>query len=139
MLHSGNNDKRFILARFKDGKFLNTSFRYLSLDKQNKLRNYMCNLLRKEIVLLRKSLLLERQRKSILSGENIWWINFFPFESLIKWKAVRLPSIYHQIMHHYFVLQFAAKMHWWISNCRVWFILYTMVYKGLINNENHIK
>ena len=71
MLHSGNNDKRFILARFKDGKFLNASFRYLSLDKQNKLRNYMCNFLRKEIVLLRKSLLLERQRNSILSGENI--------------------------------------------------------------------
>lgn len=47
LLHSGNNEERFIGCEFKDGAFTNNSFRFLKVQKQDPIRRHIGDYLRK--------------------------------------------------------------------------------------------
>lgn len=65
LLHSGNNDERFIGCIYKDGEFLNESFSFINVPKQNSLRKYICDYLRNDNEYLSLSGLSSVQKKLI--------------------------------------------------------------------------
>lgn len=48
LLHSGNNEERFIKCRFAQGEFIADSFQFYDVPKQDVLRKYMDDYLRKD-------------------------------------------------------------------------------------------
>lgn len=65
LLHSGNNNERFIGCIYKDGEFLNDSFSFINVPKQNSLRKYICDYLRNDYEYLSLSGLSSVQKKLI--------------------------------------------------------------------------
>lgn len=65
LLHSGNNEERFIRCIYKDGEFLNESFGFINVPKQSGLRKYICDYLRSDFEYLNLSSLSSVQIKLI--------------------------------------------------------------------------
>ena len=65
LLHSGNNDERFIECIYKDGEFSNESFSFINVPKQNHLHKYICDYLRNDYEYLSLSGLSSVQKKLI--------------------------------------------------------------------------
>ena len=61
LLHSGNNEERFIKCRFAQGGFIRDSFQFYDVPKQDALRRYMDDYLRKDTESLRLSGLSSHQ------------------------------------------------------------------------------
>lgn len=61
LLHSGNNSERFISCDFSNGRFMNNSFAYCAVGKQNVLRKYICEHLKEEYEYLELSGLTSHQ------------------------------------------------------------------------------
>lgn len=55
LLHSGNNEERFIGCEIKDGVFINNSFHFLKVKKQDPIRQHIGDYLRKNPEELRLS------------------------------------------------------------------------------------
>lgn len=71
LLHSGNNDERFISGIFNGQTFDKASFRFEPIKKQAVERKYMCDFLRNDENLLDFSLLTKEQKALIKHGFNI--------------------------------------------------------------------
>lgn len=65
LLHSGNNEERFINCVFNEEDFITESFQFFPVNKQAVLRKYMCDYLRKDIEYLQSSSLSSAQIKLI--------------------------------------------------------------------------
>ena len=65
LLHSGNNDERFITSVFENGEFKEKSFQFLAVRKQDGLRQYLCDYLQNEQEYLQTSGLTTAQIKLI--------------------------------------------------------------------------
>lgn len=65
LLHSGNNDERFINSIFENGEFMEKSFQFLVVKKQDTLRRYLCDYLQNEQEYLQTSGLTTAQIKLI--------------------------------------------------------------------------
>lgn len=65
LLHSGNNEERFISCVFDGNEFIRDSFKFLIVKKQDELRRPMCVYLRKDRDFLRSSGLTTAQIKLI--------------------------------------------------------------------------
>ena len=68
LLHSGSGSERFIEAKFENGLFNMTSFRFVSIPKNSRLRAVVCNWLREDLERLEYSDLTAAQRKMIRQG-----------------------------------------------------------------------
>lgn len=68
LLHSGNNDERFIICNFADGSFITESFQFYSVPKQDTIRGHMSNYLRKDFGDLQVSGLTFNQSKLVKKG-----------------------------------------------------------------------
>lgn len=55
LLHSGNNDERFIICNYAEGDFITDSFQFCFVPKQDAIRGYMSTYLRKDLDNLRIS------------------------------------------------------------------------------------
>ena len=55
LLHSGNNDERFIICNFADRNFVTDSFQFYSVPKQHMIRGYMNAYLKRNSESLRVS------------------------------------------------------------------------------------
>lgn len=65
LLHSGNNNDRFICAEFVNGNFIHESFDFLCVPKKDPLRNYISNYLKNDSEYLELSGLTSAQRNLI--------------------------------------------------------------------------
>ena len=65
LLHSGNNEERFISCVFDGNEFIRDSFKFLIVKKQDELRRPMCVYLRNDRDFLRSSGLTTTQIKLI--------------------------------------------------------------------------
>lgn len=61
LLHSGNNEERFISCMFERGNFQNDSFKFILVPKQASLRRYMSLYLKNDSEYLRSSGLTSAQ------------------------------------------------------------------------------
>lgn len=68
LLHSGNNEERFISGFFDGKSFDNSKFKFESIEKKSKLRNYICEYLKSDLDVLKYSSLTEKQQKLISHG-----------------------------------------------------------------------
>ena len=68
LLHSGNGEERFIEAKFEDGSFDMTSFRFVNIPKNSRYRAVACDWLREDLERLEYSDLTSIQRKMIIKG-----------------------------------------------------------------------
>lgn len=68
LLHSGNNQERFIMCNFKQGEFTENSFQFYDVPKQDSLRTYMDNYMRQNMEGLENSGLTSYQIKLIKKG-----------------------------------------------------------------------
>lgn len=68
LLHSGNNDERFISGYFDGDSFDNSKFRFEEIAKKSIIRSYMCDYLKTDLEVLNYSSLTERQQKLISLG-----------------------------------------------------------------------
>lgn len=68
LLHSGNNEERFISGFFDGKSFDNSKFKFESIEKKNVIRNYICEYLKSDLDVLKYSSLTERQQKLISHG-----------------------------------------------------------------------
>lgn len=68
LLHSGNNDERFIECLFIGGEFLMESFHFVSIPKQDPRRRFMCFYLKEVPEFLELSGLTSQQIKLIQKG-----------------------------------------------------------------------
>lgn len=71
LLHSGNNNERFIVGNFDGKQFDTASFRFEKLKKQSPERKYMCDYLRNDDDLINFSILTNAQKELIKHGYNI--------------------------------------------------------------------
>ncbi len=71
LLHSGNNNERFIVGNFDGKQFDTTSFRFEKLKKQSPERKYMCEYLRSDDDIINFSILTTEQKNLIKHGYNI--------------------------------------------------------------------
>ena len=68
LLHSGNNDERFIAGYFNGRKFDGEQFKYEVVSKKSHLREPACDFLRRDRELLRLTGLTLKQQKLIEQG-----------------------------------------------------------------------
>lgn len=68
LLHSGNNDERFISGFFDGDSFDNSKFKFENITKKNPIRNYVCQYLQVNLDVLEYSGLTEIQQKLISRG-----------------------------------------------------------------------
>ena len=68
LLHSGNNEERFISGFFDGNSFDDSKFRFEKVDKKNVIRSYICEYLRSDIEVLNYSTLTDKQQKLISHG-----------------------------------------------------------------------
>lgn len=68
LLHSGNNDERFISGFFDGNSFDNSKFKFKYIDKKSIIRSYMCNYLKSDLEVLNYSSLTDKQQKLISHG-----------------------------------------------------------------------
>lgn len=68
LLHSGNNDERFISGFFDGNSFDNSKFRFENIDRQSVIRRYMCDYLKSDLEVLNYSGLTDKQQKLISHG-----------------------------------------------------------------------
>lgn len=68
LLHSGNNDERFIICNYAEGSFVTDSFQFYSVPKQHTIRGYMNAYLKEDSESLRVSGLGSRQIGLIEKG-----------------------------------------------------------------------
>ena len=68
LLHSGNNDERFISGFFDGNSFDNSKFKFENIDKKSIIRSYMCNYLKSDLEVLNYSSLTDKQQKLISHG-----------------------------------------------------------------------
>lgn len=68
LLHSGNNEERFISGFFDGKSFDNSKFKFESIEKKSVIRNYICEYLKSDLDALKYSSLTESQQKLITNG-----------------------------------------------------------------------
>lgn len=68
LLHSGNNDERFIIGNFTQGDFVTDSFQFCHVPKQDAIRRYMSDYLRKNLGDLQVSGLTSHQSRLVKKG-----------------------------------------------------------------------
>ena len=68
LLHSGNNDERFIKGFFDGEEFDKGKFVFEQIERSNKIRDFACQYLRSDMDVLNYSCLTERQQKLISHG-----------------------------------------------------------------------
>lgn len=68
LLHSGNNEERFISGFFDGNSFDNSKFRFEDVAKKSDIRSYMCNYLKSDLEALSYSNLTDKQQKLISHG-----------------------------------------------------------------------
>lgn len=68
LLHSGNNEERFISGFFDGNSFDNSKFRFEYIAKKSTIRSYMCNYLQSDLEVLNYSGLTDKQQKLISHG-----------------------------------------------------------------------
>lgn len=68
LLHSGNNEERFISGFFDGNSFDNSKFRFEYIAKKSVIRSYMCNYLKSDLEALNYSGLTDQQQKLISHG-----------------------------------------------------------------------
>lgn len=68
LLHSGNNEERFISGFFDGNSFDNSKFKFENIDKKSIIRSYMCNYLKSDLEVLNYSSLTDKQQKLISHG-----------------------------------------------------------------------
>ena len=68
LLHSGNNEERFIRGFFDGEAFDNGRFCFEQIAKRSKIRDFVCQYLRSDTDVLNYSCLSERQQKLISHG-----------------------------------------------------------------------
>jgi hypothetical protein len=71
LLHSGNNDERFIRAFFDGEKFDKSAFMFESIDRRNEIRKISCETLRNELDIIDYSILNNAQKCLISKGSYI--------------------------------------------------------------------
>ncbi len=68
LLHSGNNEERFIRGFFDGYSFDNSKFRFEKIAKRSVIRSYICNYLKSDLEVLNYSSLTDKQQKLISHG-----------------------------------------------------------------------
>lgn len=68
LLHSGNNEERFIRGFFDGDSFDNSKFKFENIEKKSEIRNYVCEYLKSDLDVLKYSILTEAQQKLISHG-----------------------------------------------------------------------
>lgn len=68
LLHSGNNEERFISGFFDGDSFDNSKFRFEDIAKRSIIRSYICDYLKSDLEVLNYSSLTDKQRKLIYHG-----------------------------------------------------------------------
>lgn len=68
LLHSGNNEERFISGFFDGNSFIDSKFSYMNIPKKNIIRSYICEYLKSDIEVLTYSSLTDTQQKLISHG-----------------------------------------------------------------------
>jgi hypothetical protein len=68
LLHSGNNEERFISGFFDGDSFDNSKFRFQDIAKKSIIRSYICNYLKSDLEVLSYSSLTDKQQKLISHG-----------------------------------------------------------------------
>ena len=68
LLHSGNNDERFISGFFDGDSFDNSKFRFEKIAKRSVILSYICNYLKSDLEVLNYSSLTDKQQKLISHG-----------------------------------------------------------------------
>ena len=68
LLSKGNISTRFFEAKFKDGKFLKTSFKNIEVAKNSEIRKKACEFYSESGINLNNSLLTETQKRIIKNG-----------------------------------------------------------------------
>ncbi len=68
LLHSGNNEERFICGFFDGDSFDNSKFRFKDIAKKSDIRSYICNYLKSDLEVLNYSNLTDKQQKLISHG-----------------------------------------------------------------------
>ena len=68
LLHSGNNDERFIIGYFDGGRFKDEEFHFKSVMKKSELREPVCRFLQKDKEFLLLTGLTVKQQKLIEKG-----------------------------------------------------------------------
>lgn len=68
LLHSGNNEERFISGYFNGSSFDKTRFRFEKIERKSELRGYACEYLQSDLDMLKFSGLTEKQQKLISHG-----------------------------------------------------------------------
>lgn len=68
LLHSGNNEERFISGFFDGNAFDNSKFRFENIAKKSIIRSYICEYLKSDLEVLNYSSLTDKQQKLISHG-----------------------------------------------------------------------
>lgn len=71
LLHSGNNDERFISGKFDGNKFDVSTFKFKKIPKCSPDRKYMCDFLRNSYDMIDYLPLTKEQKQLIMHGYNI--------------------------------------------------------------------
>ena len=68
LLHSGNNEERFISGFFDGNSFDNSRFKFENIARKSVIRSYMCDYLKSDLEVLNYSSLTDKQQKLISHG-----------------------------------------------------------------------
>lgn len=68
LLHSGNNQERFISGFFDGNSFDDSKFKFEDVAKKSTIRSYICDYLKTDLEILKYSSLTDKQQKLILRG-----------------------------------------------------------------------
>ena len=68
LIHSGNNNDRFIKGYFDGENFDKRAFSFEEIDRRNEIRKYSCELLRNDPDIINYSILNEAQKSLINKG-----------------------------------------------------------------------
>jgi hypothetical protein len=71
LMHSGNNEERFIKGFFDGENFDNNEFSFEVIDRRSEVRKYSCELLKKDPDIIDYSILNEAQKSLINKGVYI--------------------------------------------------------------------
>lgn len=70
LLHSGNNDERFILANFDGKAFDRYSFKFINIERRSNIRRIACEALKKDKDIIEYSILNNSQK--LLLGRGLF-------------------------------------------------------------------
>lgn len=68
LLHSGNNEERFIGCKFKNNMLLKDSFEMLNIPKKDEIRRYLCDYLKNDLEYVELSSLATSQIRPLEKG-----------------------------------------------------------------------